>query len=105
MFKYKRFLILIFFILGVSCSLCRHVPQINYTYARIPVRFFPFLNEPLIRVDIENKKYSVLVDTGCSHHIDLNKKCIDKIKDKEFIDNFTSYDVKGNEYSLPGFRI
>ncbi len=108
MFKSKRFWFLILFIgifvTWISCSMQTSITA-SKSYTRIPVRFFPLLNIPHIKIEIENSSYSLLVDLGSGSHFDLKKSCVEKIKNKQFTGNATSYDIKGKDYSLHSFRV
>lgn len=72
---------------------------------RIPVSFFPFPNNPLIQVTIEKKTYTCLIDTGSSHALDLHKKVLDQIREKEFIKIAQYSDLQGIGYPTPKFHV
>jgi len=90
----------VFFYLGFS----KESPK-NLSFLRIPISFFPFLDRPTMKVEIEGKKYSLLVDLGSSFPVFLHKKYIDKIEDKESAGIFKSFDVNGNCYERAGFKV
>lgn len=72
---------------------------------RIPVSFFPFVDRPLIKVEIENKKYSLLVDLGSSHPIDLHKKSMEEIKNKKFLEVSKYVGMRGKTYPTQAFQL
>ena len=101
--------LILLFILGLGCFLfffLKH-PELEKeerNWITIPVSFFPFHREPLIQVEIEGKKYTLLIDTGSPHHLDLHKRVLEKLHHKEFIRVENYYDLKGNRYLINVFR-
>ena len=75
------------------------------SFVKIPIRFVPLLNTPIMNVEISRRKYSLNIDLGTSHNVILDKKVLDKIELKESLENLLWFDLKGNEYHSPQFRI
>lgn len=73
---------------------------------KIPVDFSYNLLNPLIKVQIEEKGYDLLVDTGSSsNEFTLQKNVVEKVQKKELVENFEMYDLRGNTYSCRTYRI
>jgi hypothetical protein len=71
---------------------------------KIPVSFLS-PNDPLVKVVIEEKTYTFLIDTGSSHILDLHKRVLDQIREKEFIKIDQYSDLQGTCYPVSNFRI
>jgi len=105
----KRVLLLILFLgVGFSCLFLVLFQQDRSEKTshcvKIPVSFFPFTKKPLIHIEIEKVKYTLMLDTGSSHNLDLHKRVLAKIQDKTLIEVPRYMDVKGNSYLVQGFR-
>ena len=72
---------------------------------RLPVRFFPFVDEPLIKIEIEQKQYTMSIDTGSAHPLDLHKRVLDQIQNKKFINTARYIDMLGRGYPVSQFLI
>lgn len=102
----KRLLILLSVILlslGGFLIIKKSPPVQNL--AQISVNFFPFTDQPTIQIEIENKNYSLLLDLGSSHPIDLRKEKMKKIKNKQFADSSEYVGIRGKAYPTQGFRL
>ena len=100
---------IILFIIGLGCSLyfffSRPQPETkDVSCVKLPVSFFPFSRQPLIQVEIEGKKYTLLIDTGSSHRLGLHKRVLERFGDKEFLGVANYLDFKGNPYQIEVFR-
>src|SRR5690606_21736666 len=71
----------------------------------LPVSFFPFKDQPLIKVKIENKTYSLHVDLGSSHPVDLQQKSLEKIFEKKLVGVFNYIGIKGKVYPVQAFEL
>jgi hypothetical protein len=105
----KKVLFLILFLgLGFSCLFFvlfqQDTSEKTSRCVKIPVSFFPFINKPLINIEIEKEKYTLMLDTGSSHNLDLHKRVLAKIQNKTPIEVPRYYDVKGNGYLVQAFR-
>ena len=106
--KSRKFLFLFIVsvvVIGISCYLSLDYKKKNQSFVLIPVRFFPFQNKPTMEIEIEGKKYSLLIDLGASQFLTLQKSCLDKIKSKSSISSSETIGIKGNVYCDPGFEI
>ncbi len=104
--KTRRFLILLCSLLvslGVGVYLRK--PSVPQRCIRLPVRFFPFVDRPRIKVEIENKIYSLLVDLGSSHPIDLHAKAISAIRNKKTLGSSNYIGVRGKSYPTQAFQL
>lgn len=53
--------------IGVGFFFIRDEPLQKFDgYVKIHVSFFPLLYKPLVKIEIERKKYTVMLDTGSS---------------------------------------
>ena len=77
----------------------------NRSFVKIPVRFFPFRDRPVIDIEIEEKKYSLLVDLGSSNQIVLHKQSMEKIQKKKLVSTSNYTGVKGNAYLTQTFLL
>lgn len=105
MSKRRLLILLLVFPLGAGVFFFlrpRHLPR---DLVQLPVRFFPFVDQPTIKVEIENKKYSLLVDLGSSHPIDLHKKNIQKIKNKKPLEISNYIGIRGKTYPTQAFLL
>ncbi|MBI5272667.1 MAG: hypothetical protein HY861_01630 [Chlamydiia bacterium] len=105
----KRILFLILFLgLGLVGLLFVFLqqthPQKTSRCVQIPVSFFPFPNKPLINIEIEKATYTLMLDTGSSHNLDLHKRVLAKIQDKTPMEVPRYFDIKGNSYLVHAFR-
>lgn len=105
-------ILLFVFLLVMGCFLFSHISELADSLGyekshcvRIPVKFFPFSWKPLIKVEIEKKQYAMFIDTGSAHSFALQKKALEHIKDKNFVDTSISIDVLGREYSTSQFLV
>jgi hypothetical protein len=97
------FLLLCFF---VKVAYYNKKPTPKYrSCIHFPVSFFPFKDQPLIRIEIANKTYALHVDLGSSHPIDLQKKLLKKISRKKPIGIFNYIGMKGKTYPVQGFEL
>ena len=106
--RWRKFLVLILLIfIGISSSiyLILGVPFLKGRCIRVPVLLSQFPDKPLIKIKIENQKYTMLIDTGCSWPVVLQERVLQTLKNKELVGSVTSIDVKGNSYILPRFKI
>ncbi|HSX10520.1 MAG TPA: hypothetical protein VLF94_02235 [Chlamydiales bacterium] len=90
-------------VLGISLFLKKEACEQNYV--RLPVSFFPFVDRPTVQIEIEGKKHSVLLDLGSSHPIDLQKRFLQKVKNKQ-PDGLSDYvGIRGKKYPTERFRL
>ncbi len=99
----------VIFVLGCSCwffiSYQNDHPNDQSDYVKIHVSFIPFSYKPLIKSNIQGKKCTLMIDTGSSHFLDLHKRVLEEIQDKEFV-KITEYtDLQGNRYPVSQYRI
>ena len=59
----------------------------------------------MIKIDIEDITYSLLVDLGSSHPIDLRKKAMQKIKNKKRLGISNYIGIRGKKYPTQGFAL
>ncbi len=91
---------------GISCS--HYYDQKNLEEEgcySIPLTYFSFSERAIAQVEIENEKYSLLVDLGAGHPFMLQKRCLDKIQNKTFLGQVRGFDVKGNAYSDNDYQV
>lgn len=106
----KNILFLVLFLIA-GCLLFTLIPfqscsQREFCHCvKIPVSFFPFSSNPLIKITIEKKQYTFLIDTGSSHALDLHKRVLTQIQGKEFIKITRYSDIQGTSYPVSQFRI
>src|SRR3989338_9813381 len=110
----KQAIPLIIILLGVVCGIA-FLPYSNWYPSallaqkgrciRIPVLFSPFPDKPLVEIEIENRKYVVLFDSGSSFAVSLKSKALKTIKNKKPISDLIVGDMKGNRYVCPSFKI
>lgn len=102
------FLLILFLSFGFSCFFFvlfqEDHSKKTFHCVKIPVRFFPFINKPLINIEIEQRKYTLMLDTGSSHNLDLHKRVLAKIQNKTLVEVPKYFDVKGNGYLVRAFR-
>lgn len=72
---------------------------------RVPVSFVPFSYKPLIKVGIQGMNYTVMLDTGSSHALDLHGRALEQIQEKKFIKAVPYYDMHGTKYPVFQFQI
>lgn len=72
---------------------------------RIPVLFYPFQDLPLVRLEIEGLKCSLLVDSGSSCNIDLQEQVVDKIRQKTLVGTGSRVNIKGENLTLREFLV
>lgn len=106
--RYKNILLL-FVLLGcfLSMFVLYRLPsqRILCHCVKMPVRFFPFSSSPLTKITIEGKQYTLLIDTGSSHALDLHKRVLDEIQEKEFIQITRYFDLQGTPYPVSKFQV
>lgn len=73
------------------------------SFIQIPVSFFPFNDRPTMEIEIEGKKYRVLIDLGFSRPLSLQDKSIRKIHKKQFVENSDFMGIKGKIYRVKEF--
>lgn len=101
----KRFLHILIFIIGITgISFILKDALKDKKYSEVVVQFFPFRDRPVIKLEIEGKKYSCLIDTGSSHPLILQKNCIEKIKQKKSLDLRNSIGFRGKSYPTQSFE-
>ena len=106
----KSILLSLFFVIlgcfGLVFVLFRDVHlQRSDDCVKIAVSFVPFSYKPLIKVRIQEISYSVMLDTGSSHALDLHARALKQIQEKEFIETSQYYDMRGTEYPVSKFQI
>ncbi len=102
----RRSLILVLFLLSLGIFFfLKTAPPIAKSFVKLPVSFFPFIDQPKISVEIENKKYSLLIDLGSSHPIDLHKGTLQGIKNKKPLEITPYVGIRGKRYSTQAFQL
>lgn len=107
----RKNILFLVLLLIVGCFLLTLVPfQTHFQdktcrCVRIPVSFFPFSTNPLIKITIEEKQYTFLIDTGSSHGLDLHKRVLERIQEKKFIKIAQYSDMQGISYPVSQFRV
>lgn len=72
---------------------------------RLSVSFLPFKDRPTVQIPIEGRNYSLMIDLGSNHPIDLYKESIVKIKNKT-ADGTTEYTgMLGKSYPVRRFLL
>ncbi|MES2272778.1 MAG: hypothetical protein V4487_01100 [Chlamydiota bacterium] len=104
MTKIRLFIILSILILSFGIFILLKKPLAPQEFVKLPVKFFPFTDQPTIKIDIENKKYSLLIDLGSSHPIDLQKESIRKIKNKKALEISNYIGIRG-KYPTQAFQL
>lgn len=106
--RFSRKFFLFFFLLSstISCTEKYNQTRIEKTgCVRIPLFYFPFAETALAQIEIEGKKYSLLVDVGANFYFSLQKKPLDEIKNKTLLDQTRGIDLKGNNYTEDIYKI
>ncbi len=80
-------------------------PTFKRQFIKIPIHFFPFGNRATMQVEVEGKQYSLLIDLGSSHPLDLHEKFIQKIKDKKLIGVSNYKNIRGDVFTSRKFQI
>lgn len=101
-----------FFILGVIAVFCvwrvccKSSPSKSFSgYIQVPVSFSWYSDRPVAQVQLEEKTYKVMVDTGSSHFLDLQKNVLDQIHEKKTLGTSNYFDVQGTKYSVSRFLV
>ncbi len=103
--RLMRRLLILMIILGAGVFLWSKKTPTNQYYTTLPVSFFPCADLPTVTVTIENRSYSLLIDLGSSHSIDLNKKTMDKIQNKKTLAISDYIGIRGKTYPTQGFLL
>lgn len=71
----------------------------------IPINFSHFPDRPLLNAQIEEKKVSLLIDTGAATELGLQTSILNRIINKQFIEEIELNDAKGDTYLVRTFLI
>jgi hypothetical protein len=102
----KSFLILTAAIsLGGSLYWALGAPQYQElpNCVRVPIRFSFLSHKPLLTIDIQGTSYTIMLDTGSSHPLDLHQRVLEKIPEKQFVQTEPYYDLRGDNYLVSQF--
>lgn len=98
-----RFLLPIVLLSLASCT--HHAFQSSDSCTRIPLYSFPCTDSPILKADIDGKRYALQIDTGANTAFKLQKRVLDQIHNKEPKGMSNGSDIKGNQYEEPQFLL
>lgn len=101
----KKLLTLAILLLAITSLCAQHFQFFPFKapFARIPVKFTSSLT-PYAEIEIEKKKYYLIVDSGSDSELGIKTEVLEKIG-KKFLGKTHWYDVKGNEYESSRYQI
>jgi hypothetical protein len=101
----KKLLILAILFLAITSLCAWHFQFFPFKapFARIPVKFTSSLT-PYTEIEIEKKKYYLIVDLGSDSELGIKTEVLEKIG-KKFLGKTHWYDIKGKEYESSRYQI
>ena len=72
---------------------------------RLPVDFVPYTDQPRTVVEIEGNIYRLLIDSGSASCLTLEKELLDKLQDKEFLQEAIIINAVGEKHLIQTYRI
>jgi hypothetical protein len=82
-----------------------HLVQHDKDFIEIPIRHLLFLGKPHIQVEIENKKYTLLIDSGANIDMSLFEEVLDRFQNKKYLGDSEFWGVNGKDYQSKDFLI
>lgn len=101
MLKQKRTLFALF-IIALLFVIWRSLPE-ERAFLCIPIIFSH--KQPCVYANIEGKKLLFHLDSGASDCFTMNREILEGLKNKEFMEMKTWYDVQGNGYHSPRYVV
>lgn len=105
LFKLSFLILSLFCLLGIYFFQISPPKNESKFLVRVPVSFFPFYDRPTMKVEIEGKAYSLLIDLGSSRSFDLRTRYLKKLKNKQ-VSRCASYiSLDGTLRNTPGYKV